>query len=279
MNTPLSLKAKIATSSTAIRLAGLINGDQSLTGSNFKYKRFVVASYQRSGSTMLTSALNSHPDVICYSEIYNIGRPMFMVDGMPENSNWLKKIRDIKPTDFLSRIIFRGYSPAIKSVGFKFFPEHLRHNPYSGVLNKLIDDKSISCIHLIRRNQLAMYLSLVKAQRTGAWSSNKKSNHSNELINLDPYECQKAFESIKHEQEYFIKCLENRDVLTVYYEDIIESPDEKYNEVQSFIGLDIQSITPTIKKQIVKPLSQIIENYNELKEHFSDTEWKNNFDQ
>lgn len=278
MNTPLSLKVKIATSNIAIRLAGLINGDQSKTGSNFNYKRFIVASYQRSGSTMLTSALNSHPDVVCYSEIYNIGRPMFMVDGMPENSNWLRKIRNVKPAAFLSNIIFRGYKSTIESVGFKFFPEHLRHEPYSKILNGLIYDKSTSCIHLIRRNKLAMYLSLVKAQRTGAWSSNNKSDNSNELINLDPYECQKAFESIKHEQEYFIKCLENRNVLTVYYEDIIESPDEKYNEIQGFIGLDIQSITPTIKKQIIKPLCQVIKNYDELKEHFSGTEWEINFD-
>ena len=75
---------------------------------------------------MLWSYLNSHPDILCLSSVYdrndriNFGK---FYEDLPDVcwDRLLVEERDKNPVDFLETYIFKTFSKPYKAVGFKYF--------------------------------------------------------------------------------------------------------------------------------------------------------------
>jgi len=100
------------------------------------YKKFIILSHPRVGSTFLLSLLNDHPHIIVKNEIVREIN-LFPANKRPSILSYLKKK------------VFKEYNNSIKSVGFKFFYEHAVME--LSLTEYLEADKTIQIIHLKRK--------------------------------------------------------------------------------------------------------------------------------
>jgi LPS sulfotransferase NodH len=133
------------------------------------YVRFIVLGQGRTGSTMLVQALDSHPAILCFGEIFNASTPSisFGVPGYDRTPGADLELRARDPQRFLRERIFCDHGPAVRAVGFKFHYDHFwRHE---GLIDILVADRGLKIVHLLRRNRLRTFVSLKIAEATGQW--------------------------------------------------------------------------------------------------------------
>mmetsp|Transcript_3482 Transcript_3482/g.5875 ORF Transcript_3482/g.5875 Transcript_3482/m.5875 type:complete len:186 (+) Transcript_3482:232-789(+) len=150
--------------------------------------RFAVLSWKRTGSNLLCGILYNHPEIIMHNELFNpidifTYHPKSLNPPPPENDDesqppprWTPLIRDLFPNDFLE-FIWSGKScgvnepirPKFKAVGFKSFPEH-----WTDVRNEhiwqdaILEDLRVKKVILYRKDELAVYVSMLRADETVA---------------------------------------------------------------------------------------------------------------
>ena len=87
------------------------------------YVRFIVLCGIRTGSTMLTSYLASHPNVRMFFEPFHINPHSvpFNLPGYRERgrSQSVARLRNEDPVAFLERYLFTRQPPEVQAVGFK----------------------------------------------------------------------------------------------------------------------------------------------------------------
>ena len=137
-----------------------------------KRKKFVILAEQSSGSNMLKSAFENHPDTVMFGELF-----MPLVDMDAYNDSILpflpklltelpfyfryKTIRDKYPYQFI-KCVARKYSKGTY-FGFKLM---LKQN--DKLAEKLIASKDWKKIVLYKENMLAAYTSRLHARETGS---------------------------------------------------------------------------------------------------------------
>jgi LPS sulfotransferase NodH len=265
------LNRAIGLNPLAIRIAALHYTPTDLDGDRTDYQRFVIAGYQRSGSTMLVSALKEHSQAYCYGEAYNAARPMLWTPGYSNDSPWLKAIRDHRPAAFLERFIFRGYLSRIRAVGFKIFPEHAQDPRFQQLFVDLLADSGVKFIHLTRGNKLAVYLSMQRARASGIWALNKDGRQESQPIHLDPQACAAGLAALDEQEQFFRQALAGQEHLQVSYEQLTGDQENQFLAIQTYLGLTPETMQPQTKKQAKGSLKDGIANYDELRDYFAGT--------
>ena len=242
----------------------------------WKYEKFVILGTARTGTTMLLSYLNSHPEILCLRGVFgatnkiNFGKKY---DNLPDECTDQKLIenRNTKPREFIQKYVFKNYSENYKAVGLKYFYDHDRH-----LLNKneLIDyfteNNDIKFIHIKRDNLLAILYSYKRALSNQNWHLQEKTNFKTEI---KIKECENYFTEIKKQYKRFDKLFGDR-IFSIVYEDFVKKPTKILQELQNFLNVSPKIQENGIKKNINLPLSQAIINYTELKTHFKNTEFE-----
>ncbi|MCT8161868.1 hypothetical protein [Pseudoruegeria sp. SHC-113] len=131
---------------------------------------FVLLSNARSGTTLVTSTLNSHPQICCHGEIFH-PKPKFHFREIWADHN--------DPADYadrplaLARAVLEDprTAEAYPIIGFKMWKAQA-----PGACKALCGDPSVRKIILERKNKLATYSSGMLAKQTGVWNvpSDKK---------------------------------------------------------------------------------------------------------
>ena len=121
---------------------------------------FVILTTGRTGSTLLVSLLNSHPEIICHSEPYN-PNGVFMTGDLPKMRG-LGQIRKFFPVVFARFLLNRYGDAPIK--GFKIL-SHQSPQVHAMVAKS----PKIKKILLRRDNGLAAYSSNMIAHATQQW--------------------------------------------------------------------------------------------------------------
>ncbi|HAE31941.1 MAG TPA: hypothetical protein DCF89_12560 [Flavobacteriales bacterium] len=100
-------------------------------------------------------------------------------------------------------------------------------------------------------------------------------------LSLDTEVCDREFEWRSSEHETFGKLLEelNAKVFEISYSDLTQRNKETIDGVTKFLNLSPVQLETTQKKQNKKKKPELISNYKELKEHFSDSKWAYLFDE
>ncbi|UXI70099.1 sulfotransferase [Tahibacter amnicola] len=125
--------------------------------------RFVVVSARRSGSNMLCTLLDAHPDVLCHHELFN-PRGVFAALSC-RTAPWCMdelRQRDADPSGFLAQVWRR--SAGYRAVGFKMTP-----GQSPSVLAAMLDDPGIRKIVLRRRNLVRTFVSERIAEAIDQW--------------------------------------------------------------------------------------------------------------
>ncbi|MDA7836629.1 sulfotransferase [Salibacteraceae bacterium] len=244
-------------------------------GLNRSYDPFVIFGHARSGSSLLVKLLQSHPNVLCFGELFVRSRIGFSVESFDNFNPDLLEMRDSKPELFLNEYVFSPYKKEVHSVGFKLFPEQIDSNEI--VWNWLSDNSKLKVIHLERSNRFAAFCSQKMAQKTGKYGINDKNQRLNETLILDPLECLQYFELREQMEQKGIEFFANHDVLKLDYEDLDHNIDETLAKILNFLGVAHTGLKTDKLKQEVRPLTEVVENYAELKKYFAETKWLNLF--
>ncbi|MEM9567257.1 MAG: hypothetical protein AAF974_03030 [Cyanobacteria bacterium P01_E01_bin.34] len=250
-------------------------------GSNRDYQKFIVISHHRSASSLIINTLQRHPNVFRFSEIFLPNNVQLQKPEYVEGSKRLLYLRKQYPVEFLERFIFTGYQDSVHAMGFKLFPEQLEFPYMAPVWDWIEANTDIKIIFLTREDLLAYYTSFVLALKTKLWgvatpkqlAKAEKERQKNPTVRLEYDKCLAAFEKRKRLNDYALDRCKNHDILKVSFEDVTSDLNRSLLRSQEFLGLEPQELKVRTKRQQVRPMSDVISNYQELKEQFASTEW------
>jgi LPS sulfotransferase NodH len=125
--------------------------------------RFVIIAAPRTGSNLLCTLLNSHPEVLCHHELFNpqgIYTALTLRDRPPALGTIEDRDRD--PLAFLARAWQTG--AGFGCIGFKW-----TRGQNETVLRAVVEDPDVKKIVLRRRNRIKTFISEKIAQQTQQW--------------------------------------------------------------------------------------------------------------
>lgn len=237
---------------------------------------FAVIGYQRTGTIMLTTALNSHPQILCEG-VLRSNEAKAGVDN--EHNNIFKIVKKKynekkKEKEFISNLLKGKDLSTVKIWGYNTKYTILNINDYKNML------KNIQIIHILRNNLFENSLSVV-------------TNASKERFNVPAHD----FDDIEVKKEFVLsdsdihkiikrgKIITNslkrwknifkshRNYIELSYEDLTSGnnisklPEQHSDILCDFLGVDILPLSVKIYKTGTKVINRI-KNFHEAKECF-----------
>lgn len=210
----------------------------------YAYRRFILLSSPRSGSTLLHTYLNSSLN------IYSLGE-----------QPW-RDLENRIDTDY-----FKPYPNLIQAVGFKVFYQFSEQAPYHTLYQKLIEDEGLQVIHLFRENTLEQYISEQLAWQKRTWTKKKEITDLDKLT-LDLAAFEAYVDQHKAQQTRCLKDFEDHSRMSITYESLTQDPENVLKEVQSFLGVRHRKLFTVLEKQSDYSLSDLLSNADAVKERF-----------
>ena len=215
----------------------------------------------RSGSTLLSSLLNQSDEIQCAPEI------LFHYTKFP-----------------LLKIHYHETICPNKIFGFKLLTYqladvHKARNNFQDFLDPILVDKNYKLIYLYRENILHQAISNYVAFKRGKFHQSKGENKHSEQFEVDVDEIFMWLNKLKDRIEVENQILPNYEHLKINYEEDLLNPachQKTINRIVSFIGAkDYQVRLPGLEKIVSKkPLSDILINYNDLKNKLTNTDFE-----
>ena len=270
------------------------------SSTNQEPQRFVVLSWKRTGSNLLCGMLHLHPEILMHNELFNpidifTYHPTFFRgpsshDNDPNNSvgacradSWSVLTRDLFPEDFLD-FIWYGHqngllgtplasSSACKAIGFKSFPEHWSEVRNDAIFQRaLMEDIRVKKIILHRQDELAVYVSMLRADQTGRYMTHA---YPDDLtLHIDPAQFQQFLD---HYRDTFARKYKSptvgRDTFCITYEqlcgDATVLEEQIMPQLFQFLGVDptapVKRLKETVKQaNPQEDLATVIQNYDQL---------------
>ncbi len=229
------------------------------------YCVFIILGSPRTGSTLLHTYLNTHPN------IWSLGEAIGM--------DFSKKVSRSRydPIGYFENIILKPFPKQIQAVGFKVFYQYANIAEALVVIKYLQKMKHLKVIHLYRKNRLRSLVSLKIAERTQIWSERKDSIRSfsrQKALEFPAEVCLKDLKKLKSDFEKFKASFAHFDSLEICYEDLIEQQERVLTQVQYFLGTTPRNLYSLLKKQNPEPLKELISNYGEIEKALSGTKWE-----
>lgn len=226
--------------------------------------RFVILAAPRTGSNLLCTLLNSHPEVLCHHEVFN---PQGVITARDYHGDALAvdslRERDENWRGFLERVWQTGVGH--NCVGFKW-----TRGQSQDVLRAVVEDTGINKIVLRRLNRIKTFVSERIAQLTEQWEvySRQELMVPRPRINVD------VEDLIGHiaENERFYDDLsgslerENQPRMEVCYETLFDRPVQI--KLFEFLGVASPGTPPVAEsvKQNPNDLRETIANFSQLAE-------------
>lgn len=245
-------------------------------GNNLNYKKFIIIGHQRCGSTYLVNLLRSHPQIVCYGEIFYNTFVYWKKHSFSENEiNYFKKY----PLTYIYKYIYRNYSDNVKAVGFKIMFGQLKYKKINKIINSLKPDGVI--IHIRRDNLLESYVSLKIRERFPV-AILKVDDNVDEKIDhfyVDYSECLNYFYEIRTYNKKIHKLVSKSELtsINIEYNDLVKDMEKVLTKIQVALNLDYYPVISITKKINNKSPKEIIVNYDELKNKFKNTEFEKYF--
>ena len=204
------------------------------------HTRFVVLCSARTGSTWLHTLLNSSLYIHSQGEIV---RENHESEKLP-----------------FEEFAFGQYPAFIKAVGLKVFYEH---PIYQEALDYVLDNPDIKIILITRKSQLEQFVSYKKAVRSGRWSYSNVRVTSKVKVDLKEFTAYQL--SYNKNLTELKKRLNNHQVFSMTYEDLVANQERVLSDLQTFLTVPGKKLKSLLKKQSRSPISQQIENWEEIK--------------
>lgn len=222
----------------------------------------IILTTPRSGSNLLCTLLDSHPQLKCAGEIFN-----------------QRELKKIYPSWFVKAIYrFPMLFIAYKSwrhakqkpfFGFKVFPFHIYK--MSPIL-KPLEKKGYRFIRLIRNDSLKKAISFTIAQNNDKWVVHSEAEYNQNTTHLDPNQVMNYLNYLKEQEAEIDKLLQNIPCILVDYEADLKNPNHRTiwsKHICQQLGLPEHSLTSNMLPTDKRPDHQRIDNLPEIFEFLS----------
>ena len=231
--------------------------------------KFMISCTARSGSSMLSTLLNSHPRVLCHGEVLaapheSAGPYHDLRSQGADVDDWLREYRQERPEAFLYDVCF---NPAgHQSVGFKFKLEESLTSSYKSFRELLAADKDIKIIHLQRKNILDKYVSLQMTRQSGVFSIRSSSQRPDlRPFTIDIADFIAYVRKDRQRYETAFEMFRDHPCLHLTYEELCESRPAALGKVQDFLELP-QADLATMMIKVIKKNTDLVLNLDEVRE-------------
>ena len=260
--------------------------------------KFVLVGTQRSGTTLLRSALDSHPDVLCLGEVFYLnkdlkkaarkqGRSAMGRDLSAGFSSWRQfsyqtyieqaVMRQVGHWLFRSTLT-RKYLDEVYSiqgygaVGFKMMANQLGKFP---AVLPYIKEYEVPVVHMIRENPLDVLLSRLSLVARGYAHS---ASQAGEVVTLHVKTACLVddLRSIRVEGVGWKSVLESRaPYLMVTYERFIQDRQAVSRDLLTFLGVDANvELESELVKLNTKPIMEVVANFDEVRSCLKKSEFE-----
>ncbi len=239
-----------------------------------KIIRFCILTTQRSGSTWVSTLLDSNPKIQGFRELF-IDKEFIFPDSKLSTFILYQKNnpgkRPIITFEYLKKL--DDYLQDREAIGFKLMYDQLLD--YPEIIFKLIKEK-YKIIHLVRENYLDAIISGKIKDEQGV--AHTKVKIEPKEIYLEP---SWLIEKLKKRDmkirlaNIFLSVMPN-EVLNITYDDLRKNKEETLNSVSAFLGLtsnEEDRFESELKKINSKSHREIIENYEEVSSALSGTKF------
>lgn len=217
-------------------------------------KKFLLFGYARSGSTLLVNVLNFNPAIHCDYEILNTPGVIAF------------------PKAYIRHHAARSPAPIY---GFKLLSYQLGDihgiDDQSAFLDTL-EKEGFTLIYFYRESLLKQALSNIMARRRGFFHSNTTGAGGTEKTDIASEELRDWYDLSVRYRDIEQRVLDGRTYSRVSYErDLMETDARNAMADRLFaeLGAPPCEIHTPLKKQTTSTLSDVIENYDELRAHFA----------
>jgi LPS sulfotransferase NodH len=229
---------------------------------------FVIVGTQRTGTTLIRTSLDSHPDALCSGEVFKSGkRPYKKPDGYwafcretlsNRIRHYIARRRNV--CAFLDRLLSR---PDAQAVGFKIMYSHARRYPE---VVEYLRRHQLCVIHVTRRNFLRTLISRDVARLTGIYHRTANSAQSAAAaIELDVSTLVHRLRGISSEEGAWDSLLLGHSrVHKVCYEDFIDDRPAVTRKLLQFLGLRYTELNSPLEKVNASDMRHLISNYGEV---------------
>lgn len=235
--------------------------------------RFVVSGSQRTGTTFVRTSLGSHPDIVCYGEVFQLGKSPYRLPGGYWAYTRRSAVGRIKAA-LRPRASFRDYLDQLysqnncRAVGFKLMLSHCIAKPY---LWPMIKQYRVKSILVTRRNVLKILVSKRAAAASGVYHVSASlpvktavANWASQSVAIDPATIIQELDAIAHQQMQWRKLLEHLEFMELVYEDYIQDQPSWNAKMLDFLGVPKQPLTSDLKKVNPDELRNLVSNYAEI---------------
>lgn len=218
---------------------------------NTDFKKYLILSTPRAGSTLLSRMVLNHPNVIGKGEYFD-------------------RLRGREPSGELETL-FRPQRKSIKAVGFNIHYNHPADEKKKEAWSLLKECKDLHIIHLSRKNTLRYYVSSKIARKLTLFNikeANDRPDLEKRRVIVTPQELRVIINSSSKRYQSYHSMFSSHPIIEVEFERLILNPETEFLKLTKFLGLDHQK--PKISTVIMnpEPLSELIINYDELKHEF-----------
>jgi LPS sulfotransferase NodH len=249
----------------------------SLAENGFKeMTKFILLAGRRSGTTLLVTSLDSHPQINCTKDVFSTKRRLryFQVD---RPSGLFYRFRSASMKRQIDYIFHRKhlidaflaevYTPpddSVKAMGSRVSYGQARKYPE---IVEWIKENDASVIHLIRQNPLKAIVSHFTAQKRHTYHTTAKVKRV--TVQLSPQKLQRAVTKRLREIEMYRQMFKDRRYHEVYYESFVADRNGETRRILDFLGIDqFVPLTSDLVKQNPDSLADILQNYQEVARAF-----------
>lgn len=217
---------------------------------------FVIVTRTRCGSTMLQTALDTHPMIHCKGEVFGVGY-------MP--GTWRVALGDAFSAGR------SAYAVGFKLMGWQPQVE-ADQQPLWAAIRAI---PGLRVIHLQRRNMLAAFVSEKLAQQTGHWHSyGKTRSDAPSRVHVDIDAILAYLKGTEEAYQTHLDDFRHQESILVHYESFLADFDGTCRSVQRFLGVPVMTLQPRTQKLESRAMKDIVVNHRELLAALCGTRWE-----
>lgn len=243
-------------------------------------KKFVIISTQRSGSTLLRTSLDSHPEVRCHGEVFlpHYGGEQGYKDFLAGKA--LGRVRNqLHRRSLVFEYLDQLYADTTYSaIGFKVMYSQLRRIPrYYPMILDYIRKENIGVMHHIRENPIATLISRYRLRETGVAHvrSEKDSRKAQKKVTVPISRLISDLHEIEKQKALWRKRLEDIVVTEITYEAFVENIQAESGKILEFLGVDSTvNLESPLKRIGAKSFAESVTNFDDMRRVIEGTEYE-----
>lgn len=237
-------------------------------------RRFVILSARRSGSNLLCTLIDSHPDALCHHELFN-PRGVFTALDLRDTPTPLHDIaaRERDPIAYLAQVW--RYARGHACVGFKMTP-----GQHPDILRTVLDDVGVAKIVLRRSNPLRALVSERIAEITGRWEAyaGEAGSGARPRVHIERDELDRHVQRVEAFHAGLTDAMQRsgQQWLELRYESLFDAVEQE--RLCAFLGLSPRALQARSVRQNPEPLEHLLDNADALRRSLASTPLAHLFD-